>query len=240
MPPVETVNDHARHGTSSHSISETERVGRSQHQIPQPSPDHLTLQTPSRLTHNVRAPPSFFGRIRARFRPDKTSSEHPDPRSDPPISRAPFPIPYVQVFSITDVLESQEDKPAVQSKVRYPCDLGHDEAIKYSQSLPSSQKKVDGPAGEAEMRMNEIAKVRQLPPGTSPLPHKVLFRVHLDLPRLQTNPIRGGNCSLSPTSDRVRNALRLALLNSRTQSPSYPSCRRSYGGPLGLGCDLRA
>ena len=63
---------------------------------------------------------------------------------------------------IADVLESQEHKPAVQSKVRYPCDLGHDEAIKYSQSLPPPQKNVDGPAGEAEMRMNETAKVRQL------------------------------------------------------------------------------
>ena len=80
--PVETVNDLARHGTSSHSISESERVGRSQHQIPQPSPNHLTSQTSSRLTHNVRAPPSFFDRIRTRFRPDKSSSEHPDPRSD--------------------------------------------------------------------------------------------------------------------------------------------------------------
>ena len=75
---------------------------------------------------------------------------------------------------MADVLESQERKPAVQSKVRYPRNLGHDEAIKYSQSLPPPQKKVDGPAGEAEMRMNEIAKVRQLP-GTSPLPHNVLF-----------------------------------------------------------------
>ena len=35
---------------------------------------------------------------------------------------------------IVHVLESQEHKPAVQSKVRYPCDLGHDEAIKYSRS----------------------------------------------------------------------------------------------------------
>ena len=60
------------------------------------------------------------------------------------------------------MLESQEHKPAVQSKVRYPCDLGHDEAIKYPQSLPPPQKKVDGPAGEAEMRMKEIAKVTQL------------------------------------------------------------------------------
>ena len=67
---------------------------------------------------------------------------------------------------IAYVLESQEHKPAVQSKVRYPCDLGHDEVIKYSQSLPPPQKKVDGPVGEAEMRTNEIANVRQLPPDT--------------------------------------------------------------------------
>ena len=67
---------------------------------------------------------------------------------------------------IADVLESQEHKPAVQSKVRHPYDLGRDEAIKYSQSFPPSQKKIDGPAGEAEKRMNEIAKVTQLP--TSP------------------------------------------------------------------------
>ena len=106
IPPVKTANNPTHHDAFSPSMSETRRVGRSQHQIPQPSPNHLTLQTPSRLTHNVRAPPSFFGRIRARFRLDKSSSEHPDPRSDPSISRAPFPIPYVQVFSITDVLES--------------------------------------------------------------------------------------------------------------------------------------
>ena len=63
------------------------------------------------------------------------------------------------------MLGSQENKPAVQSKVRYPCDLGHDEAIKYFRSLPPPQEKVDGPAGEAEMRINEIAEVRpaQLP-----------------------------------------------------------------------------
>ena len=85
--------------------------------------------------------------------------------------------------TIADMLESQEHKPAVQSKVRYPCDLGHDEVIKYSQSLPPPQKKVDGPAGEAEMRMNEIAKVTQHPPGTSPYPITSFFRVHLDLPR---------------------------------------------------------
>ena len=86
----------------------------------------------------------------------------------------------VWLLKIADVLEPQEHKPAIQSKVRYPCDLGHDEAIKYSQSPPPPQKKVDGPAGEAEMRMNEIAEVAQLPPGTSPLPHSVVsIRIYL-------------------------------------------------------------
>ena len=72
---------------------------------------------------------------------------------------------------VADVLESQEHKPAAQSKVRYPCDLGRDEAIKYSQSFPPSQKKVDGPAGEAEKRMNEIPKVTQLPTSPSGFNH---------------------------------------------------------------------
>ena len=92
----------------------------------------------------------------------------------------------VWLLKIADVLEPQEHKPAIQSKVRYPCDLGHDEAIKYSQSLPPPQK-VDGPA--AEMRMNEIAKVRQLPPGTeSFLPRNVLFPCpHRTHPRRATS-----------------------------------------------------
>ena len=68
---------------------------------------------------------------------------------------------------IADVLESQEHKPAVQSKVRYPCDLGRDETIKYFQSFPPPQKKVGGPADEAEKRMNEITEVTRLPPSPS-------------------------------------------------------------------------
>ena len=95
-----------------------------------------------------------------------------------PVHGRPFQFRTFRSFpawflTMADVLESQERKPAVQSKVRYPRDLGHDEAIKYSQSLPPPQKKVDGPAGEAEMRMNEIAKMRQLPPGimsVTPIP----------------------------------------------------------------------
>ena len=90
-------------------------------------------------------------------------SQHPVLQTlpDPSSSRAPLPIPYVQVFSclltIADVLKSQKHKPAVQSKVRYPCYLGRDEAIKYSQSLPPAQKKVDGPPGKASDESKEVS-----------------------------------------------------------------------------------
>ena len=89
-------------------------------------------------------------------------SQHPvfQTLPDPSSSGAPLPNPYVQVFSclltIADVLKSQKHKPAVQSKVRCPCDLGRDEAIKYSQSLPPPQKKVDGPPSKASDKSKEV------------------------------------------------------------------------------------
>ena len=82
-------------------------------------------------------------------------SQHPAFQTlpDPSSSGAPLPNPYVQVFSclltIADVLKSQKHKPAVQSKVRYPCYLGRDEVIEYSKSFPPPQKKVDGPPDKA-------------------------------------------------------------------------------------------
>ena len=100
-------------------------------------------------------------------------------------------------LTMADVLESQEHKPAVRSKVRYSCDLVCDEAIKYPPSLLPPQKKVDGPAGEAGKRMDEIVKVRQLP--TSPSGSD-----HILVKTTRPPPLRPwGKFSLHPTTRTV-------------------------------------
>lgn len=82
IPPVKTANNPTHHDASSPSMSETRRVGRSQHQIPQSSPDPLTSQTPSRSTHGIRAPSRLINRARVLFPRGTSSSERHDPRSD--------------------------------------------------------------------------------------------------------------------------------------------------------------